>query len=362
MADKENKDITKGNIHYGVYDEVVLSEHKSYWPFPIVDDPYLEQVFTFMVEVTIKQKGLFKKKKKLNIDDFTQNKFSYGSQDEHFVLGEYNELEDSFLTLYNPNAIAQGITVYYPSWEKKHIDLTLDLFTTEDEIEDFFNLVIELCQKFDTNVFLYNNSIECTLDDVPKLIADVKGISNKAIENFLNDSETEGLVVFGAFNPIYFDKNALKEIAGDNYSDRLKKYLHDLQSQDLYYVRPTILYDEDNYYGIYIVTEECDSILPLDFRTSLDMMNLFIDEPIILDKWIVGLYSTTNDKITGYVDFDSFKDFLEFENLPKYDAAHIILSGLSNKQIEQIIEACINVDKGGIENGSRSNNKTNWFI
>jgi len=292
------------------------------------------------VEVTIRQTGLFKKR--LNVDDFTMNKFAYGYLDEGFIL-EMDEVSDEGFLLYNPEAIARGIDVFYPKGEKEFINLRLNLFTTDDEIEDFFNLIIELCYKCKTDVFLYENE-ECSLDDIPVLLDDLKNVSYNALLDHIKDTESGSLLIFGAYNPICIDKNELMSINANTSSDALKKYLHDLQSQDLYYAKPIIFCDNNDYRGIYIITEECDSVLPLDFKTSLDIINLFMDEPIILDKWIVGLYSITNDKIAGYVDFDSFKNFLEFDKLKKYDAETIILDGLSNAEIEQIVKNCITVD------------------
>lgn len=68
------------------------------------------------------------------------------------ILNEGKRDAQEFL-LYDPKAIARGIYVIYSGGEKNEVCLLLPLFTSDKEMDGFYELIITLCRKWNAKTF-----------------------------------------------------------------------------------------------------------------------------------------------------------------------------------------------------------------
>ena len=272
------------------------------------------------VEVIIKQKSILKKE--ITIEDLLLENMDYGIMDENYRLsrGKIGE----YTILYNTQSIQRGLEV---SIKKKQINLRLPLPTGEGEITFFYEYIDKICEKFKTNTFEREGEI-VNIHQNEKWIEIDKETSRKALETMNQDIEQkkyETMYLFGVYNPIAIGKRELEIIQND--IGKLGNFLHQLQSIDRYYASAKVYQKNDgNLFGLYVLTEEVVSIVPLK-------PSVFMNNDIKVEDWNIA-FVYDND-MQGTISFDNFIKNIDTSEL--YDTEHFIIT-LSKNEMQKLIE------------------------
>lgn len=267
------------------------------------------------VNVRISQKGLFKKK--LTVENIAElRNLSYGISDANCCLIE-NEI-GKYTLVYDSKNLARGIEV---SFEDTDVLLRLNLPTSRTEIHLFYDLIQEICKKFNTDKFTREGE-ETNVDLIPTFIQyDDEASCNALVDvkNKLIENNYEQLTIFGVLNPIAIGIESFEEINGD--TDKLGIFLNRLQQMDVYYANPKVYQKNEKMFGIYFIGEEITSVVPV--------------KPYILFNQIEGI----ND---WYVMIPEnhmirYEDFINhIVKLCDYDATHIVVN-LTKEDIEKLV-------------------------
>lgn len=270
------------------------------------------------VEVCINNKNLFKKK--LNFKDILLNDMRYGIIDDAFRLEEGRT--GAWTVIFNSNKICRG---YEVSIDKDCIKLRMPLPTSRSDIEYFYEYIKFLCKKMNAKKFTRDEE-EISFDIIERCIElDVEASNNALIKmkQELEEGKYSSLYTFGAICPIALGKRELNVINGD--CEEFGELLNELQKIDAYYAKGSIYQKENGeYFGIYVLTEDVNSIFPNKPKI------LMSEEKYKVDEWYVGFVIDQESK--GFIPYNDFLESIKTNKL--FDAEHFIITLDSNKMNE----------------------------
>lgn len=283
------------------------------------------------VDITIVQKGLFKKK--MALQDILMNEFAYGRYDDNYVLipDERNETE---MILYHPDHIARGISVIWNENETSQIGLHMLLPTTNEEIDDLYRLIEHLCRLWKCKTFMQDGE-EKQLSEIDELKSKIKDFNYATLQRFLTDHENGNF--FCAMWPYFFHSQDVRHWLDEKSLAAFAKDLHENQRKDLYYANARMYQMKDeSILGVYTVTATVDTVLPLKPMTPFSCINFQTGESITANQYVVALVSIEKDEMLGDIPFDAFMTELSHHELYEFDGEHIYFEGLSETEIQSI--------------------------
>ncbi len=267
------------------------------------------------VSVRIKQKSLFKKK--LNIEDIIKLiNLSYGVCDENYRL--IPDKIANHTLIYDKNKLARGIDI---SLDKTDVVLLLSLPTSSSEIRTFYEVINKICSELKVKTYIREEE-QVSLKDKKKFIkydeeGSIKGLEDLK-ENIMSD-KYKRFEIFGIYNPISIGIKEINEIGTS--LDSLEEYLNKIQSLDVYYAAPIVYKINDNLVGIYAISENIPSVVPLKPYIVLNQIEG-------ISEWYVML---KEGKTVKYDDFINNIDTSRY-----YDDNHVIVT-LSEKEIDNLL-------------------------
>ena len=287
--------------------------------------------------IKIKRKGLFGCNE-INLDEILKNcGFKYGLYNDFFVLDEGKRQGNSCI-LYNPQHIGRGI--YYDGNGGSTVEISINMPTTQEDIEDFLALASEICRQLKkAEIHDFDNNKKYTLEE---LFAEKDGLIQlncdelkRRIEN--SDFEERSWIMTAARWPIWFDKKMCEELheAKDLYV--LSALFHEKQNMDTYYAKPSLMRNRADgaVLAMYTFTEECPSIFPIDFNDFL--MASSPQNPIKADKGMITFYIFSEQRtLSGMWDYKEFIQYAIEHGAERYDKAHVLIPEYTKADIEKI--------------------------
>lgn len=162
--------------------------------------------------------------------------------------------------MYDAKCIGRGFEVHF---EDTTVCLRMFLPTSKHEITLFYDLIEAICKKVKVEYVIRDEGI-VPLSTLHKYVAMDIDASQKALkeigENVCNQ-ENRSMTIFGALNPLDLGKKEVKSI-GDSI-DKLEKWMHKLQSKDVYYAGPSYYQrNDETIFGVYFVGENIETVVP----------------------------------------------------------------------------------------------------
>ena len=253
--------------------------------------------------IRIKQKSLFKKK--LTLDDVVRlTGLSFGVCDETYRLLPGEKADHTLL--YDENHLARGIDI---SFEDTDIVLLLSLPTSPQEIRTFYRITDLICQELKTKTYIREEE-PVRVGSEDKFIQYDEKASIAGLEDLyekIHQDTYKHFEIFGICNPISIGLKEIEKIGSD--LNRLAKFLHSVQSLDVYYAAPRVYRIKEQLIGLYAIGPDIPSVVPT--------------EPYIVLNQIQGIqswYVMINEKTIRYEDFINHVAKQEY-----YDANHVIV-------------------------------------
>lgn len=285
------------------------------------------------VDVTITQKGLFKKI--LPLEVLLGSKLKYGRFDGlRLIEGELGE--EGFVA-YLPDRLARGIGIDWNAQKKDSVYLRLPFPSTLEETDAFYDLIQRIKShwancKVDVDGATLN---EKELEESRKTNRD---FSLKVLKNYCNDEEKESLTIFCALWPLVLGE---KEKARFREAEDLKDfsdYLHKMQAIDVYYAKPAIYKRKEDFIGMFAITETTPSILPASPKIPFGLELPKTGKESAISAWYVTLVALSEEQAPYIVNFTDFMNALPADKLTYYDAENVLLKELSLDEIVAIGE------------------------
>lgn len=288
------------------------------------------------LDITIQQKGLFKKK--LSLKDILMNEFNYGRYDDNYILLQ-NEKSNQELTLYHPNHIARGISVIWNENETKEIGINMLFPTTNQEIDDLYKLIAHYCQCYKTDVFEQDGE-QYHLNDIQEVKDNIKKFNLQTYQDFLNQHDNG--CFFSAMWPYYYDENIKERWLNDLSLETFATDLHQQQSLDLYYANARFYNvdkdDKKQIMGVYTITATVDTIFSLEPKVPFRYLDFQTSEETKADFYAVCLFSLEKEEVLTTISFEEFVSELDKKELHEFDGEHIYFDGLSESELADIAQ------------------------
>lgn len=286
------------------------------------------------VEITIKQKGFFKKP--LPLEVILGNNLKYGAYDGLRLA--HDEMGNGEFVAYNPQHIARGFSVQWQEDEKQQIYMRLPFPTCEEEVDDFFDTV-ERINSFWKKADIQIDGNPTTMDEINRGRQSMKQFNFGLLKMYSNGKfEGENHQLFCAFWPISLGKTEKKRFLASKSLDDFRDYLHEMQSIDAYYAKPSFYKGRGEVFGMYVFTEETRSIFPNKGYVPFGVNEPGSNKSIKVDNFYVTLHSITKDTSLGTVRYDDFMNSLDEDDFEYYDSQNKIINPLGYDKLKSIVE------------------------
>lgn len=270
------------------------------------------------VKVTIKEKGLIKKERKIN--DFVFENMGYGAMDASCCLIE--DQVGKVTVVYAKERIERGFEI---SIEKGKVNLRMPLPTGESEIVFFYDYIKKICKLFHTKTF-EREGVSSSFEQIEEYIKQDKDASTRALMNMEEDLKTgnyASISVYAVYNPIAISLEDLTMIKQS--PKKLGEFLQEKQSIDAYYGGFKI-YQKPNgeAFAIYTLTEKVLSIFP--FKNNI----------LLKDRKVENIYLSLifENEMKGIISYENFLSSVDTSDL--YDIDHFLIE-LNKAQMEALL-------------------------
>ncbi|MCR4677736.1 MAG: DUF4299 domain-containing protein [Lachnospiraceae bacterium] len=285
--------------------------------------------------LTIQSKGLFKTKS-INFGELIRNcELSYGSSDAFFVLNE-GEKQGETAVLYNPKRIGRGIWYDATHIADGEVVVSYNIPTTVSEIRDFVRVVKEIKRQL-RNIFMYcsEEEREYTVEALEANIDRMAAFSLEKLNDFCRDNTLHTLMLSLALFPWSLPDDKRSIYMTCKNLDDFEQTIHDLQSLDVYYAKPT-LYKMDNgeIHAFYTLTEDCDSVFPNKASDSLTL------EQVKVDATFIRFYIFSEKRpYEGYFPYDKFVEFALEKGATPFDASTLRVPPITKEEFETFVKS-----------------------
>ena len=294
------------------------------------------------IEISIKQKGLFKKKIDLGLIEklCSEHGFRYGLMDGSLRFEEYKEekgVKNVNFTIYDPKMIGRGFDVLVKE-NQFDIDMRLNTPSTNEDIDAHYKALKFLCKSLGVKSYVsdaIDNSVETDVSEIEKERVHVTAWNLEQLLKMI--PEYKSLTIFCVMYPVCIESEFAKQLIHMDKIFVMKEfadYLHDKQSNDYYYASPTMYCDkEDNFFGVFAITEDVDSIFQLEPMIPALLFNQIKE----VNEWKVNLGAFDGEYYSaGVVSHEHFCKVLELDKKPRFDERCVVVK-LTKEDIEKVL-------------------------
>ena len=323
-------------FYFGKYDIMTVQDLNSVSAISGTECKTSGEVLSMSIDITIRQNGVLKKSLPF---DVICGGLKYGSFDGlKLIEGEIGE--DEFM-LYHPSHLARGFSVVWKKGEKNQIYMHLPSPTCAEETDDFYDTV-ERVAGFWKNCSIEQDGAAIELASIPSWRKDMKEFNLRTLIEFCKEKEDlDNLTLYCAYWPLVFGPKEKGLFRQASDLSGFRDFLHEKQSVDAYYANPHFYINEDGPFGSFAVTEDCDSIFPIEPYVPFGVNDPETDEPLKVNRWYISYYSVTKDAVIGHTQYSDFIGSIEGKEY--YDAGNVFFKGIPLGEMEGL------VSKFGIE-------------
>lgn len=286
------------------------------------------------IDVVITQKGLFKKTLPLQV--ILGDELSYGSYDFGFRLnvGQRDEFE---LIAYLPHQIGRGFSVIWNPKEKHRIVLRALTPTCEEELRAFYRCIGRITDYWKCNLEVDGNPT--TFKQFHSGLEDIIRFNERALVDMCQAilaGKHDTLTLFSAMWPLELGRKEAQQFLSDPKTFHL--WLHAQQNIDVYFAAPMFYDTEEGIVGVYVLTEDCESVFPNSPSVPFGILDPHTNQPLTCEQYRVSLFSTTENNVIGQLDYESWLEHMRTRPLAYYDGGHFRFDGLSLAELQSLLE------------------------
>ena len=281
------------------------------------------------IDVSIKQKGFFKKTIPFNV--ILGNQLAYGATDGLRLIP--NQMDEEVI-LYDPQSIGRGFGIKWNENEKNEITLRLLNPTTEGEMRAFFDCLRRITSFWNCKMTVdgIEEDINEYLSQEDDLIAYNHKVIKEVSEKIVN-GESQRLTLYSTMWPLVIGKDEAEQFVVNPHL--FSSWMHEQQIKDYYYAKPQFFQTEEGIKGIYALTEDCPTIMPNTPWVPLGIENPETGQRLECDHYEIALYSTTEDKTIAMIPYERLftlgPDYLSY-----YDGGSILVENVGLEELNKL--------------------------
>ncbi len=285
------------------------------------------------IEVTIKQKGFFKKS--ITLDVILGKELAYGRFDGvRLVQGEFGKNE---FIAYHPEHIGRGFSVDCEPYTKNSVYLRLPHPSNPQEIRDFYDTVQRIATywKCSINVDGVNTSLKKFLSGYEDMVK----FNENVITMFCRDvlAEEKGpTILFSALWPLHLGKEEAEIFLQD--VEKFYLWMHEKQNIDAEYADLYFFEEEGKVVGKYGLWSDTRHLFPMNPAVPLGATFVETGEKIECSEWKISIFTEAQKEPAAEVAYKDFFDRIPKDKIRPHDCETYDVLPLSDEEIAHIIE------------------------
>lgn len=289
------------------------------------------------IDVTITQKGLFRKKLPLKV--ILGDTLQFGCYEDRDTLVPGRLAAGGFVA-YDPGGIARGITVDWDPTRTDKVELRLLNPTSRREIGHFYDMIDRIGRAWNCEVLQEDQPLPLPVPQ--KVREQAVRLNESSSRSFLQKmiAEDGHFTMQCAMFPVSVGQPEAQELlaAGE---DAFAPLLHRLQSMDVWYAQP-LLYNtpEGGAMGVYVLSEDVRSVFPKTPALPMCWQLLPKEQRPTVEDWRVGLYfEGCPDDPPLFIPYDKLLGGLPPHKVSRFDAATVLIENLTRAEMLALQDA-----------------------
>ena len=293
------------------------------------------------IDIVIRQKGLFKKTLPLSV--ILGDNLACGVYEAGYRLdpGEWKS-EDGEIVVYDPHHKGRGFSVIWTPTQKKGVSLRALHPTCPEELKAFYATVARITDYWSCSLEVDGNPM--TPAEFQAGLADMLEANDRYLDMFIKESMDkepyESMTLFSAFWPLEFGAKEAAEVknAPEGAPARFARWLHEMQSVDVYYAVAGYAEEEDGIVSRFAFTEDCDSLFPV--KPSVPFGITGADgKPLEVSRYEVAIVATSTPSVSviGTLPYEAFMAALSPDKVSYYDARRVRIAPHSLSELKELI-------------------------
>ena len=293
------------------------------------------------IDIVIRQKGLFKKALPLSV--ILGDSLACGVYEAGYRLkpGEWKS-EDGEIVVYDPYHKGRGFSVIWTPTQKKGVVLRALHPTCPEELKAFYATVARITDYWSCSLEVDGNPM--TPAEFQAGLSNMLEANNRYLDLFIRESVDkepyESMTLFSAFWPLEFGAKEATEVkaAPEGAPARFSRWLHEMQSVDVYYAVAGYIEEDDGIVSRFAFTEDCDSLFPV--KPSVPFGITGADgKPPEVSRYEVAIVatSTPSASVIGTLPYNKFMSALSPDKVSYYDAKRVRIAPHSYSDLKELI-------------------------
>lgn len=288
------------------------------------------------IDISIKQEGVFKKhitSKTILGKDLSAGVFNGLRLDQ-------DAFNESDFIAYNHRHIGRGFGVCIDQTGKKEVTLRVLTPTSDEELKDFYECVGRIMSFWRATLEVDGTAMPLsTFQDGYANMCDFNFRALKDMSNRILNGEHIKNDLFCAFWPLSMGEAEAKKFAESDTMKTFNDWLHEKQSVDAYYAKPSFfIQDDDSVVGRYVLTEGTVSIFPIKGYVPFGTVDNRTNKAVECDRFMTSLYSTSESSVIGILEYNDFIQALSQEKVHRYDESNILIDALPLDEMRGMLE------------------------
>ena len=289
------------------------------------------------VRVTVRQRSLFPRY--IEPQELLLESMGYGSyENEGFVK---DVMRGESLVAYHRDHIGRGIRVSCHNDEKTY-ELTLNLPSSYEELEDFFQMTARLAKKAICEVFLNEKPF------IPKKFREIRQnyqvynlkLLHELMGKILNESPHTMSIGCVFHRLVAGEKEADRMWAGTN-TDEYRNWMHDSQKGQAFFSQARVIHEEEGsgHVAMFTLPAQKTVIFPNHMELPVRFYDLSTGMPKYdISRWQVEFTDPKKEKVLGTMKFEDFHRMVPKEKTSYYDAADTLIEPFSEDEILTLLK------------------------
>ena len=289
------------------------------------------------VKVTVRQRSLFPRY--IEPQEILLDGMGYGSYENEGFRKDVTH--GGSLVAFHRDHIGRGIRVSCYNDEKTY-EIALNLPTSSEELEDFFQMTARLAKKAICEVFLNDEPF------VPKKFKEIK--QNYLVYNLKLLHEMMGKILDESPHTMSIGCVFHRLVAGEKEADRMwagintdnyRDWMHESQKDRAFFSQARVIRGANGseHVAMFTLPASRTVIFPNHMELPIRFYDLSTGLPKYdISRWEVEFTDRKKEKVFGTMRFEEFRRRLPKEKTSYYDAADILIEPFSEDELLLLLE------------------------
>lgn len=284
------------------------------------------------IEVTIKQKGFFKKS--ITLDVILGKELKYGRFDgDHLEKGEFGKNE---FIAYHPEHIGRGFSVDCVPYTKDGVYLRLPQPSTPQEIRDFYDTVQRIATYWKCSINV--DGVKTSLKKFLSGYEDMVKFNEHVITVFCKEILEEGkgpFTFFSALWPLHVGKEEAEIFLQD--VEKFYLWMHEKQNIDAEYADLLFFEEEGKVVGKYGLWSDTRHLFPMKPAVPIGCTFVETGEKIECSDWKMCIFTEPRKDPIAELPYEKFFQRIPKDKIRPHDCETYDILPLSEEEIAHII-------------------------